>query len=267
MSQDSRSYEEKKRTSIVHKPFLKGTINLFNPPKKNPNGSSATSRASKKDLSSELSSQMAKADEIVDYQPAKNSETKDYASSGATQPKLEKFSALSVLNGWRVSAILLVLSTNVLAAVAITNHQKSQVAVVETAPTEKYRSGKTDLTHSEFDELALQDLKNIAPAEVELAVSGEKIPNSPLAIPPSSLPDNIVLPQLKAKTDYYYILAQYTGDRSLEIAKAKVPSVSLVNFPQGLFLYLGAFTEKNAAHDFIKELQQSGLEGYVYPFD
>ncbi len=266
MSQDSRSYEEKKRTSIVHKPFLKGTINLFNPPKKNPNGRLGTSRAPKKDVSGEFANQIVTAEQFVDYEPAESLDERNYSSVAEIHSTQDKFSALSLLNGWRVSAILLVLSANLIAAIAITLHrQKSQQVVVEATPTPKYLSGKTDLTQSEFSQLSLQDLKNITPAKVEAIAANKTTTNSPLAIPPSNLPRDIVLPQLKATNSYYYILAQYTGDRSLEIAKAQVPNVALVNFPQGMFLYLGAFTEKKAADDFIKQLEELGLESYVYP--
>ena len=246
MDKDSRSYEEKKRSSIVHKPFLRGTINLFNPPKKNPNGHLAASRLPETEPS-EMRSQALAVEEFTPFEPFVP-ETKT-----------------TWLNGWRITAILLVFGAHLVAAVAIISHrQQAKIASTKEVPTQKYASGGTDLTQSEFSKLDLQDIKNIKLQSADDEATEDK--DLPLAIPPSNLPSNIQLPTA-AQPDYYYILAQYTGDRSLELAKTKVPNVSLVNFPQGMFLYLGAFTKKDAARNFVKELQQLGLESYLYPLD
>lgn len=241
MSQESQSDREKKRCSIVHKPFSVGQTNLFNPPKKNPNGHLASAKLLPKDT----------VDNVV-------------------KPDLELVTKEKFLTSGKLIAIALIVISNLTAATVISLHKRERLTASTDTVRESYISGKTNLSQQEFIELNLNNLKNIAPAtKIENADSeAQKIAkNMPLAIPPTNLPQNIELPQVKEDTQYYYILSEYTGDRSLELAKTQVPNVSLIDFPQGMFIYLGAFTEKELASQFVEQLKEIGLEGYVYPFE
>lgn len=244
MSQESQSYNEKKRFSIVHKPFSIGQINLFHPPKKNPNGRIASAKLLPKDT-------IDRVDEDT--------------SELASEPN--KF-----FTPWKISAIVLIVISNLTAATVIFINKQDRLTVATELNKQTYISGKTNLAEQEFVELNLNNLKNIVPVtektDRKVQEEGDKIPeNMPLAIPPTNLPQDIKIPQVKENTQYYYILSEYTGDRSLELAKTKVPNVSLINFPQGVFIYMGAFTQKEVAHQFIEQLKTIGLNGYVYPFE
>ncbi len=244
MSQESQSNNEKRRFSIVHKPFSIGQINLFNPPKKNPNGHIASAKLLPKDT----------INNIVEDTPKLSSESNKFFTP------------------WKITAIVLIVITNLTAATVIYLNKQNQLTVTTELNKQSYLSGKTNLAEQEFVELNLNNLKNIDPVtektNQKIQEDRDKIPtNMPLAIPPTNLPQDIKIPQVKENTQYYYILSEYTGDRSLELAKTKVPNVSLINFPQGVFIYLGAFTQKEVAHQFIEQLKTIGLNGYVYPFE
>lgn len=241
MNQESQSYNQKKRFSIVHKPFAIGQINLFHQPKKNPNGHLASAKLLPKDT----------VDNVV-------------------EPDAELVTEEKFFTSGKLIAIALIVISNLTAATVISLHKRERLTASTDTVRESYIAGKTNLSQQEFVELNLNNLKNIAPAtKIENADSEtQKIAkNMPLAIPPTNLPQNIELPQVKEDTQYYYILSEYTGDRSLELAKTQVPNVSLIDFPQGMFIYLGAFTEKELASQFVEQLKEIGLEGYVYPFE
>lgn len=260
----SSSSQEKKRFSIVHKPFEKGNVNLFNPPKRNPNGHVASARIWDDDLpdgsGSELVDNLEEIwdDEIVDpkdclEEPIENNPSK----------KLPSF-----LNSWRIAAAAIVILGNVSAVSTLMWH-KHQMAnasseLANSSPT--YISGTTNLAKQEFQELNLQSLKNIEVQSKDILESKETdSANLPLAIPPTNIPKDVIFSQSQVAKKYYYILADYTGEKSLELAKSKVPNVSLVNFPQGVFIYMGAFVKKESALQFIGSLKQSGLESRIYP--
>ena len=299
MSKKVNSYSQKKRSSIVHKPFSQGQVNLFHPPKKNPNGHLASAtlwdeetpiklpQTDEQELPEIQENNLATSphklfdlkknnaielwqEEILEDLPEANREELPKPQKNIASTKPHKF-----FNGWKISAVSLIILSNLIAATAIfINKQKEQASGNTVDNSQQlYTSGKTDLTAQEFVKLDLNNLKNIAPPTKQkeqdpAQKSPDKPPeNLPLAIPPTNLPQDIVLPQGKKSSQYYYILIEYTGDRSLEIAKAKVANVSLVNFPQGVFIYMGAFAEKEPARKFVKHLKESGLEGYIYPFE
>ena len=309
MSKEIDRYSQKKRVSIIRKPFSQGQVNLFHPPKKNPNGHLASATILDKETpvklpsteEEELPSPIEETSLTDDKSFDESAECHQKPTTSPRSLEIEDINAIELweeeiseelpeanreeiikprsttseskpprfLNPWRIGAISLIICGNLIAATAIFLHNRQQESLANLGESDRqlYTSGKSDLTAQEFVELDLQSLKNIEPAEVKIA---EKTPpqppeNLPLAIPPTSLPQNIILPQANKSSQYYYILSEYTGDRSLEIAKAKVPNVSLINFPQGIFIYLGAFTEKEPASKFLQQLKELGLEGYIYP--
>ena len=244
MSQESQSDNEKRRFSIVHKPFSIGQINLFNPPKKHPNGHIASAKLLPKD----------RINKVVDDTPKFSSESNKF------------------LTPWKISAIVLIVISNLTAATVIFINKQNQLTVATELNKQTYISGQTNLAEQEFVELNLNNLKNINPVtektDQKIQEKPDQVPtNMPLAIPPTNLPQDIKIPQVKENKQYYYILSEYTGDRSLELAKTKVPNVSLINFPQGVFIYMGAFTQKEVARQFVEQLKKIGLNGYVYPFE
>jgi hypothetical protein len=81
------------------------------------------------------------------------------------------------------------------------------------------------------------------------------------ALAPINLAQSTIDPQ------YYYLLTEYHGDSSLALAKQKVEQVSLVNLPQGIFIYLGAYKDRAQAEQFVAHLKQENLAAHIYPSD
>ena len=86
-------------------------------------------------------------------------------------------------------------------------------------------------------------------------------------ISPALAPINNTVALSSVNSPYFYILSEYTGDRSLVLAQQKVKQVSLVNFPEGVFIYLGAFTSREQANKFISQLKTEEFIAHVYPFN
>ncbi|MDJ0743895.1 MAG: hypothetical protein QNJ32_11090 [Xenococcaceae cyanobacterium MO_167.B27] len=240
MAQPSSSPQ---KSHLVSKPWEKGTVNLFNPPKRDPNGRLASSRLYSKDIS--LQSKV---------------------SSQKYQENNREF-----FNCWRISAIAIILLTNTISTfVILTNklHTPSVTQKPETTP--KIIAGKTNLAAQEFITPNLNSLSHISVTSqgnniVEQDINSE-VP-VPLAIPPTNLPSQAITSSHNTNTSYYYVLTEYTGEESLHLAQQQVKNVSLLNFPQGVFIYMGAFSEKNLAEQFIDNIQEKGLQGYIYPSD
>ncbi|XGB42761.1 MAG: hypothetical protein LVS60_02700 [Nodosilinea sp. LVE1205-7] len=62
----------------------------------------------------------------------------------------------------------------------------------------------------------------------------------------------------------YYVVANYSGDSSLQAARQSVADAYLRNFPSGLKIQLGAFAQESAARDLIEKLQSQGLAVQLY---
>lgn len=262
MSRQSRSSKEKKQSNLVHKPFFKGRLNFFHPPQKNPNGHLASAKLLNEDIC--VARENVEDKDLEDLDALNN--LNSYSVKN-TEIKTNRF-----FNGWKIATVLLIVIGNLTAAITMSAWQRKTESVTNTLDSQELTvAGKSDLTSKEFVSLDFHNLKNIPAVTVkeESKPKSEKASseNLPLAIPPTNLPQDILLPKVKDNSQYYYILTEYTGDRSLAMAKTKVPNVSLINFPQGVFIYMGAFAQKESARQFIQQLKELGLEGYIYPFE
>lgn len=225
-------------SSIVHKPFSTGTINIFNPPKSNPNGESVSSKLV---LDAVLETELP-------------TELKE-----SIKPKWHD----RLLNPWVISAIAILLLANSISGIFIWRH--SQISSAQSNElSESPTIGNSNLVEREFMPLNLSTLSSISSKDSsqEAKTPTNLTPDAP--IHPALIPLNQVD---SLNTQYHYVLTEYTGDRSLILARQKVKNISLVNFPQGVFIYLGAFTEKTSAIAFVEQLKQEGLNAYIYPFD
>lgn len=64
---------------------------------------------------------------------------------------------------------------------------------------------------------------------------------------------------------YYYVITDYTGDRSLENARQAVDDAYVRNLPQqGAVVQFGAFSEAERAQELTQQLQQQGISARVY---
>jgi len=235
-------------SSLVHLPFPTHEINFFNPPKSNPNGN----------LNGKL---------ILD------------ALLEEKQPELEipnhrKWHD-SLLSPWAISSILIVLLANVVSGTIVffQNHQKITLNASTNPSTQESSSiGGPNLAAAEFIDLNLSTLSTISNSAVTSTDSSEKLDPAQVSVTPNPLSlhgENKQIPDSlgQIQTNYYYVFTEYSGDRSLALAKRKVSNVSLINFPQGVFIYLGAFQQKTYAQQFVAQLKKEGIDAYVYPLD
>jgi capsular exopolysaccharide synthesis family protein len=66
------------------------------------------------------------------------------------------------------------------------------------------------------------------------------------------------------RSDFYYVVADYTSDRSLEQAQAIVPDAYLRNFSPGVQIQMGAFYTESDANRLVAQLKQQGVSASVH---
>ena len=232
------------------------SINLFNPPKINPNGRLAASRLFDRVLKDTATHKRGTLARSVSRSVDKDSTVK--LSNNTAE----------YLNFWRIGAISIILLVNILSAFVILKDKfVKPTGTQELKSTPKILAGKTNLAAEEFIIPSLNSLSSIS-----TGVKGDNKMESdvktqvslPLAIPPTNLPNKGIISSGVANISYYYILVEYTGEESLQLAQEQVKRVSLVNFPQGIFIYLGAFSQRTDAEKFINKIKAKGLDGYIY---
>ena len=219
------------KSSIVHKPFATGTINIFNPYRSK--SSSQLSTPTDKDLES--------------AQPTLPS----VAETDKSEYWLD-----SLANPWSICAIAIIFLANLVSGAAIWRNYRLSANSVEESES---ALSSVDLAAAEFIPLNLSTLSRIETVE--------EIPEQSLTpIAPAQAPFNH-LATSSSDPEYYYVLTEYAGDRSVSRAREKVKQVALVNLPQGLFIYLGAFTTKEQADEFVAQLQQENSNAHIYPLN
>lgn len=81
---------------------------------------------------------------------------------------------------------------------------------------------------------------------------------------PPEPPAEVAAAPTAPDTDYYYVVGNYSGDRSLEEAQSAVPNAYVRNFNSGAQIQYGAFTDAAGAQELAERLQQQGLSAEVY---
>jgi len=67
-----------------------------------------------------------------------------------------------------------------------------------------------------------------------------------------------------APEPYFYVVTDYTGDRSLSSARDAVADAYVRNFDIGAVIQFGAFSEESGAEALLQDLQQQGIPARVY---
>lgn len=223
------SSNPKLKSSIVHKPFSTGTVNFFHPYRQKSNSQLSIDEP----LNTELD---LKATQSTLEEPVYS----------------DRHWLDSLINPWSLSAIAIIFLANLVSGAVIWRNYRFSAVVEEPEPI----LSSVDLTAAEFIPLNLSTLSMLD--TVEDTITEPKL--TPIA--PSKAPlDNL------ATSEYYYVLTEYAGDRSLALSRQKVKQIALVNLPQGMFIYLGAFTTKEQADRFVAQLSQENLTARLYPFD
>ena len=219
----------KLKSTIVHKPFSTGTVNFFHPHRHKSNSQLLTDEA----LDTEL-------------------DLKTKSQSSLEKATSDRSLLDSLISPWSLSAIAIIFLANLISGAVIWRNYRLSTVVEDPEPI----LSSVDLTATEFIPLNLGTLSMLD--TVEDTVSEPKL--TPIA--PSKAPLDTI-----ESSEYYYILTEYAGDRSLALSRQKVKQVALVNLPQGMFIYLGAFTTKEQADRFIVQLSQENFTARVYPFN
>ena len=256
MSSKSANHQEKGskinrnlKSSIVHKPFATGTINIFNPYKSKQDG--------------ELSQpKLFLNAELEEFEATAELTSSDLAESESMEVEYRSRNWIdSLLSVWGISAIAILVSVNLISAGAI--WRNLQTANPQDNSKKSATIGDANLAEREFMPLNLSTLSKIEPnKKISVEDSAELVP-----IPPALAPLNDLSNLSAINSEYHYILTEYTGDQALSLARQQVKQVSLVNFPQGVFIYLGAFRDRQAAEQFVSKLKQDSLTARVYPFE
>jgi hypothetical protein len=240
------------KSSIVHKPFATGTINIFNPYRTK--GNKADGQLTTPIL--HLDAQLEKSEQFA---PFLDTEL-DLTAYELNEVKNDQSHWLDWLfSPWSVSAIAVIFLANLISGAVIWRNYRS-LANIETNSKSVQpvaTLGSANIATEEFiplDLSTLSRLKTVVDVETSLV-------NPP--IPPALAPINLA--QSTVEPQYYYILTEYTGNSSLAVARQKVKQVSLVNFPQGVFIYLGAYQDQEQADEFVAHLQQDNFMAHVYP--
>ena len=192
----SSSSEQKKQSSIVHKPFLTGQINIFNPPKASPNGRLASAKLLAKDTKKQQNNYLF---EQINKQTENylNLWQSDNASSESNHFSLGKTSLI---------AIAMIFIANILSAIVILNQRQKTEISPETSIEQPNSSqvGNINLSSKEFIDLKASSLSSIqAPTNQDSSLDTITTdePILPLAIPPLNLAQN---PHLTANQYYYF---------------------------------------------------------------
>ena len=230
------------KSTIVHKPFATGTINILNP---------------HKNKSHQPKNFATPPEKIFLDAQLEESELSAKPAAESSAPKQNWFDRL--ITPWSVSAIAIIFLTNLVSGAIIWRNYRLE----NVSPAAKAIAtlGNKNIAEKEFIPLNLSTLSMIEPTEITASETSVIEPISPALAPIDSTVISSINPP------YYYILSEYTGDRSLSLARQKVKHVSLVNLTQGVFIYLGAFTTKEQAEEFISQIAEREFPARVYPFN
>ncbi len=240
------------KSGIVHKPFATGTINIFNPYR-----SKKKEELNKPKLS--LNAELEKKTEETEI----NSIFEPSALELPEREYQDRNCLDSLLSPWGISAIAMLFFANLISAAVI--WRNASVAINPNQTNSAVSTvGNADLSAQEFMPLNLSTLSKMKPIE-DTSIEESKPNITPIS--PALAPLNDVTNLSAINTQYYYILTEYTGDKSLSEARQKVKQISLVNLPQGVFIYLGAFTDREQAGKFVAQLQKENFAAYIYPFN
>ena len=241
------------KSSIVHKPFATGTINIFNPHRNknsNKNKNSSQLSAPKLFLNAELEKT---SDELItQFEPNLELDETEYRDRNWLD---------NLLSPWGISAIAILFLVNLVSAGFIWRNSHI-TANSDPAEVPVSTVGNANFAAKEFVPLNLSTLGTIKSPQEEVADSIEDL--TPIA--PALAPIDNIANLSSDNTQYHYVLTEYTGEQSLASAQKQVKQVSLVNFPQGVFIYLGAFKDRPDAEQFVSQLKQD-ISAHVYPLD
>ena len=104
-------------------------------------------------------------------------------------------------------------------------------------------------------------IQQVQPSVVSSSAVPVPYPPAPTQLSPS--PAATTVPTI-TPDNYYYVLADYTSDRSLEQARKAIRNAYVRDFPQGRRIQMGAFLKQDDANRLVEQLKQQGISASVY---
>ncbi|NJL82166.1 MAG: SPOR domain-containing protein [Chloroflexaceae bacterium] len=89
-------------------------------------------------------------------------------------------------------------------------------------------------------------------------------PSPPPSPSQPATPTVLTIPVVPASSRFYYVVAEYKDDRSLQQARQVVREAYLSQFPQGIRVQVGAFDRAEDAKLLVNQLKQRGIAATVY---
>lgn len=102
------------------------------------------------------------------------------------------------------------------------------------------------------------------PAAVSVPDVAPAVEPDPVAAAPAYVEPAAPVADENESGEYFYVVTNYSGDRSLEDAQAVVGDAYVRNFDSGAQVQLGAFSSADRAQELINELQQQGISAQMY---
>lgn len=103
------------------------------------------------------------------------------------------------------------------------------------------------------------------PVEAAYVAPPDPVYEEPAAAEPSYAPDTTAESPPAPLQNYYYVVTDYSGDRSLEAAQTVVDDAYVRNFPdEGAQVQLGAFSDESGAQELLQELERQGISAQMY---
>ncbi|MBD1910210.1 MULTISPECIES: hypothetical protein [unclassified Leptolyngbya] len=102
------------------------------------------------------------------------------------------------------------------------------------------------------------------PASRPAPAASRPAPSPAASRPAPSRPAPTVAAAPSRPSAYYYVVTDYTGDRSLESARRAVGDAYVRNFEIGAVVQFGAFQEEGRAESLLQDLQQQGIRARIY---
>ncbi|MEG4501544.1 SPOR domain-containing protein [Microcoleus sp. F10-C6] len=96
-----------------------------------------------------------------------------------------------------------------------------------------------------------------SPAQPAAASPAAASPAQPAAASPLGRP-------ARAADGFYYVVTDYTGEKSLQQARTAVPDAYVRNFSKGVKIQMGALNDPASAERLAKELQEKGVKPQYY---
>jgi hypothetical protein len=180
-----------------------------------------------------------------------------------------------------ISSILLILLTNAIGSSLVVLNYRSIGESVLTPPSNQEVNNSPilngpNLAQQEFVDLNLLSLSTLpnpnkkSKSNSKQQSSAKSLNKLKKAIASSTFPNKsnsnseTISSTALSNPNYYYILTEYSDPSSLQQVKQKLSNASLVNFPQGLFIYVGAFYDRESADRFVEQLGHQGITAYIH---